>query len=148
MSTDTAPLSSIWQTPRSQFVELAERSRRNPEAVELANAVGAALAEYLDGAISLRELARRHTPYERFRAVRVWGPDSAEFQRIMPVLDELIALHREGKTPQQPENIRFHPATHRTPTGWGVCSICGDRCLAVEGREVTCRKCRERGDWQ
>lgn len=144
---DSAPLSAIWQTPRDAFAALARKSRQNPEAVELANAVGAALAEYLDGTITLREFARRHTPFERFRAVRVWGPDDERFVAIMPVLDELIALHREGKTPQQPDNVRFHPTTHPTATGWAACSICGERCLAVQGREATCRKCRDRGDW-
>lgn len=147
MSTEAQPLSAIWVTPRDSFRDLAERSRRNPEAVELANAVGAALAAYLDGAITLREFARRHTPYERFRAVRVWGPDDERFRAIMPVLDELIALHEEGKTPQQPENVRSHPATHRAATGWGHCSVCGERCLVVEGRPATCRKCRDRGKW-
>jgi hypothetical protein len=142
---DTAPLSSIWQTPRDSFRELAERSRRNPEAVELANAVGAALAEYLEGAITLREFARRHTPYERFRAVRVWGPDDERFIAIMPVLDELIALHREGKTEQVPANVRFHPGTFPVVavTGEYECANgCGRHQYMVEGNPQLCRTCK------
>lgn len=144
-TTDTAPLSSIWKTPRDSFRELAEQSRRNPEAVELANEVGAALAEYLDGGMTLRDFARRFTPYERFRAVRVWGPDDERFKAIMPVLDELIALHRAGKSEQAPSNIRYHPHTFPriAKTGDYECANgCGRHQYMVEGSPQLCRTCR------
>lgn len=72
----------------------AATRERSPEAVALGNSVGNALAQYLDGALTLRDLARRHTPYERFRAVRVWGPSDPRYQAMKPVLIALEALHK------------------------------------------------------
>lgn len=88
---DAAPIRSIAEHLDGIAAATREKS---PEAVALGNSVGNALAAYLDGALTLREFARRHTPYERFRAVRVWGPSSPEYQAIMPVLDELIHMHK------------------------------------------------------
>ena len=141
---DSAPLSSLWKTPRDSFRELAERSRRNPEAVALAEEVGAALAEYLHGGITLREFAGRHTPYERFRAVRVWGPDDERFKAIMPVLDDLIKLHRAGKTEQRPTNIRYHPGAFpvvATTARYPCANNCGRTRWMAEGEPQLCHVC-------
>lgn len=136
-----APLSSIWQTPRDSFRALAERSRRSPEAVAVANAVGGALARYLDGAITLREFARMHTPYERFRAVRVWGPEDPRFDAIMPVLDQLIALHKTGKS--APPNVASFLDSIPTATkpGRGKCAVCGVTIIRGAGQALICGPC-------
>lgn len=133
-----APLGSVWQTPADSFRALAERTRQNPEAATLGNSVGNALAEYLDGAITLRDLARRHTPFERFRAVRVWGPDDERFKAIMPVLDDLIALHRSGKTPQRPEYVGKQDWPTVTRAGRYACTQCDREIWLSEGAPQLC----------
>jgi hypothetical protein len=134
------------ERPRSIYEHMVDAAQRtaeqNPEAVALGNSVGAALAEYLDGAITLREFARRHTPFERFRAVRVWGPDDERFKAIMPVLDDLIALHRTGKSPERPERVGVDVPTVAA-TGRYPCANCRREEIMRAGRPQMCGKCRE-----
>lgn len=140
LDAEAAPLSSVWQTPADSFRELARRSRRDPEAVALGDEVGNVLAEYLDGAITLREFARRHTPYQRFRAVRVWGPDDERFRAIMPVLDDLIALHRDGKTPER--TVDLPDVARVAADGKYDCSHCSRTVWLTKGAPQLCARCK------
>lgn len=136
---DAAPMRSIAEHLDGIAAATRESS---PEAVALGNSVGNALAAYLDGALTLRDLARLHTPYERFRAIRVWGPSSATFQAMMPVLDELIALHKGGKSPQRPQRVGVDVPTVAA-TGRYACVNCRTEEIMRAGRQQLCGKCRE-----
>jgi len=116
----------------------AKTRERSPEAVALGNSVGEALAQYLDGALTLRDLARLHTPYERFRAVRVFGPGDPRFAAIMPVLDELKALHKGQKSPQRPERVGKLDWTPVAVAGRYVCTQCDREVWLSEGAPQLC----------
>jgi len=139
---DDAPLAAPWKSPKDVFVAIAEKSRRDPELMALAEAVAAELDRYLAGAIGLRDFARAHTPHERFRAVRAWGPLSPWFPLMMPVLDELIALHKRGKTPERPRNAGRPAVPTVTTSGRNECAHCGRAQFLSAGSPQLCARCR------
>ncbi len=140
---DDAPIAALWKSPKDVFVAIAEKSQRDPELMALADAVAAELDHYLAGAITLRDFARAHTPYERFRAVRAWGPLSPYFSVIMPVLDDLIALHKRGKTPEQPRNAGRPAVPTVGVAGRHECAHCGREQFLSAGSPQLCAKCRQ-----
>jgi len=139
---DNAPIAALWKSPKDVFVAIAEKSQRDPELMALAEAVAAELDRYLAGAISLRDFARAHTPYERFRAVRAWGPLSPYFPAIMPVLDDLIALHKRGKTPERPGNAARPNVPIVVTTGRYECAHCYREQSMSKGAPQLCARCR------
>lgn len=132
------PITAHWVSPRDAFAAIASKTQQDPEAVTLGNSVGNALAEYLDGAITLRDFARRHTPFERFRAIRVFGPDDERFKAIMPVLDDLIALHKSGKTPERPEYVGRQAWPTVTRAGRYACTQCDREVWLSAGAPQLC----------
>lgn len=139
---DDAPISASWKSPRDVFVAIAEKSQRDPELVALAESVAVELDRYLDGAITLRDFARAHTPYQRFRAVRVWGPLSPYFPLMMPVLDDLIALHRSGKTTERPQHARRPDVPVVAAAGRFECAHCYREQYMSQGAPQLCSRCR------
>jgi len=139
---DGAPISHMFKSPRDVFARMAEKSQRDPELMALAESVAAELDRYLAGEISLRDFARAHTPYERFRAVRAWGPLSPYFPAIMPVLDELIALHKQGKTPERPGNAARPDVPIVSGAGRHECSHCYREQYMRTGSKQLCSACR------
>ncbi len=139
---DNAPIAALWKSPKDVFVAIAEKSQRDPELMALAESVAAELDRYLAGAISLRDFARAHTPYERFRAVRAWGPLSPYFPAIMPVLDDLIALHKRGKTPERPGNAARPDVAIVSVAGRHECAHCYREQYMSKGAPQLCARCR------
>jgi len=119
-----------------------QHRERDPEHVALANSVGNALAQYLDGAITLRDLARLHTPRERNTALRVFGPSDPRFQAYMGLVDDLIALHAQQKSPQRPERVGVAVPTVAA-TGRYACVNCRREEIIRAGRPQLCGKCRD-----
>ncbi len=139
---DSAPISHMFKSPRDVFARMAEKSQRDPELLALAEAVAAELDRYLAGEISLRDFARAHTPYERFRAVRAWGPLSPYFSAIMPVLDDLIVLHKRGKTPERPGNAARPDVPIVSVSGRHECAHCYREQYMRTGSKQLCSACR------
>ncbi len=142
LDAEAAPLSHMFKSPRDIFVALAQKSQQNPELMVLAWAVAADVTRYLDGEYTLREFARLHTPYERFRALRALGPDWPDYDAYMGVLDELIALHKSGKTPERPQRVGQQDWPTATTTGRHECANCQREQVMTAGRPLLCGKCR------
>ena len=132
LDAEAAPLSHMFKTPRDVFVRIAEKSQQNPELMALAGAVAADVARYLAGEYTLRQFARLHTPYTRFRALRALGPDWLDYDAYMGVLDELIELHQRGG--------RRWPTV--ATTGRQECANCQREQVMTAGRPRLCGLCR------
>lgn len=139
---DNAPISHMFKSPRDVFARMAEKTQDNPELLALAESVAVELDRYLAGEITLRDFARCHTPYERFRAVRAWGPLSPYFPAIMPVLGDLIALHRQGKTPEHPGNAARPDVAIVSVAGRYECAHCYREQYMSKGSPQLCARCR------
>jgi len=84
-----------------------------------------------------------HTPYERYQAVRTLGRDSPHFAPFMGVLDQLIALHRDGKTPERPRNAGRPAVPTVTRSGRHECAHCRRAQFLSAGGPRLCTPCRQ-----
>jgi len=142
LAAEAAPLSHMFTSPREVFLRIAEKSQQDPELMALAGAVAADVARYLAGEYTLRQFARLHTPYTRFRALRALGPDWPEYDAYMGVLDELIALHKSGKTPERPQMVGRQDWPTVATTGRQECANCQREQVMTAGRPLLCGRCR------